>query len=1090
MKKLAIFLSCIIGCSALLLLNFQLPQNTDPEKPGFSETPFEMPATEGWYKMKAGQTLSTDQLLKQHKSQLGFSAYDDLQLVRRQTDELGFTHHRYDQYHRGIKVDAGQIFIHEKDGAVTSLNGKWVHHLNQVASPKLSPNQAVQKALQYLPARRYLWESEGAQRMLQKIKNDPQATFYPKAELVWFDPSFSNKAENYRLAYSMEIQAESPLMREEVYIDALNGELLHRLNTLEFANSQGTAITRYNGEKTIITDSMGVNSYRLIELDRSPGVNIYTLDLNSTYRYNDAVDFEDDDNFWFNINAEFDEVATDAHWAAEMTHDYLMTVRNYRGVDGAGLDFGCYVHFRDEDEDDVSTANAFWNGNFASFGDGDDENSPLTTLDIVAHEFGHGIDQFSSNLRYRGESGAIDESLSDIWGATIEFWATPGQADWGMGEDCDLTNSGGLRNMADPNDKNDPDTYDGRFWGDPDCENPGMQDNCFVHTNSGVQNYWYYLLVEGGSGINDNDDYYDITGLGLQTASDIVWRGQQEYLFRDAKYVDAMGSFLQAAEDLYGLCSTEYITVANTWRAVGVGDGIFENDVRLSAIMDYDSLNCGLLEEEFLTIQIDNRSCFPELTAGTKIPVAAQVDGGPIVRDTLTLTSTLTGLESIEFTFTKAVSGLHTGGVHTLAAWTEYPSDTLAFNDTTTLVLENVIEQNSDFTTVAAPPLESDCFLGTQTVSMEVMFLGCDKILAGAELDMYYRANNGAPVMETTTLSTDLNRGDMLAYTFSTPLDLSSQFGTNEVDFWVDLADDFLNDNDTLFAQIARNPYTLQREEVITFEAGDASLDSVHFQTTEHSSVIQTSFFRFEEPNILQMSGGDFVALYAADEVRIPNQGTVWSTFNQELSAQACFCVDASGMQNVNLNFDRQQEFTRNWQALYGQENPFGSAMRVLVDGVQVGDAYYPETLNSDQVSNHDVNLDDYADMIFELCFESRCGFSPEADAFNRGDLVRIDNVKIEGIMVGTNDLPELTGIRLFPNPSTGLVNISYSGATQDWFQIEVFDISGKKVRTFASQFLAPRQNQELNLEALLPGTYFLHIRNQEARTVEKIVLF
>ncbi|MCB0545813.1 MAG: M4 family metallopeptidase, partial [Saprospiraceae bacterium] len=200
----------------------------------------------------------------------------------------------------------------------------------------------------------------------------------------------------------------------------------------------------------------------------------------------------DDDNYWNNVNPQQDEAATDAHWGAEMTFDYFAQVHNYTGIDGENMPLISYVHYSE------NWVNAQWTGNWARFGDGNGTSySSMAALDIVAHEFGHGITQFNAGLIYQDESGALNESFSDIFGAAVEFWASPELSDWYSGEDANI-NGNGLRDMANPKSKGDPDTYRGQNWIN------GGEDNGGVHTNSGVQNYWFHLLAEGGSGSNDN----------------------------------------------------------------------------------------------------------------------------------------------------------------------------------------------------------------------------------------------------------------------------------------------------------------------------------------------------------------------------------------------------------------------------------------------------------------------------------------------------------------------------------------------------------------------------------------------------------
>ena len=120
--------------------------------------------------------------------------------------------------------------------------------------------------------------------------------------------------------------------------------------------------------------------------------------------------------------------------------------------------------------------------------------------------------------------------------------------------------------MSNPNSHGDPDTYMGTSW----ATGPG--DSGGVHTNSGVQNFWYYLLTVGGSGTNDNSDTYSVTGQGWTKAGAIAFRNNTVYLTPSSQYADARFYSIEAAKDLYGACSPEVIATTNAWYAVGVGD--------------------------------------------------------------------------------------------------------------------------------------------------------------------------------------------------------------------------------------------------------------------------------------------------------------------------------------------------------------------------------------------------------------------------------------------------------------------------------------------------------------------------------------
>ncbi|MEP7171423.1 MAG: M4 family metallopeptidase, partial [Bacteroidota bacterium] len=130
--------------------------------------------------------------------------------------------------------------------------------------------------------------------------------------------------------------------------------------------------------------------------------------------------------------------------------------------------------------------------------------------------------------------------------------------DWLIGDEIGGTP---FRNMADPNQYQNPDCYNGLYWNNPNE----------VHNNSGVLNFWFYLLTEGGTGTNDLNDVYNVTGIGIDNAASILYRTWAVYLFPNADYADARYYSIQAAVDLFGPCTPEVIATTNAWYAVGVG---------------------------------------------------------------------------------------------------------------------------------------------------------------------------------------------------------------------------------------------------------------------------------------------------------------------------------------------------------------------------------------------------------------------------------------------------------------------------------------------------------------------------------------
>jgi len=491
-------------------------------------------------------TLFEIWIKKNFNPEIGFT----LKLQKTETDNLGYKHHQYKQFYNEIPIEWSRFTVHELDGKIRSLNGRILKSLAMDNGIELTGEAALQLALDHINARTYKWELPNEELLLKQQSKNPNASYFPQKELVYFCPEPNGR--NYRLAFKFNIYAHEPLSRSDIYVDAVDGTILFENNQIHIADVTGTAVTAYSGTQTIITDNNGGN-FRLREAGRGNGIETY--DMNQGTNYGNAVDFTDNDNFWNNVNGNQDEVATDAHWGAEMTYDYFFNSYGRNSIDGNGMALLSYVHYNS------GYSNAFWDGQRMTYGDGSGNYNPFTALDIAGHEVTHGLTDFSANLVYSYESGALNESFSDIFGTSIEFYGKPNQANWLVGEDIGVT----LRSMSDPNTYGDPDTYQGNNWA------TGTGDNGGVHTNSGVQNFWYYILTNGGTGTNDNGDNYNIAGIGLGNAGAIAFRNLTVYLSSNSQYADARFYAIQSAIDLFGACSPEVIATTDAWYAVGVG---------------------------------------------------------------------------------------------------------------------------------------------------------------------------------------------------------------------------------------------------------------------------------------------------------------------------------------------------------------------------------------------------------------------------------------------------------------------------------------------------------------------------------------
>jgi bacillolysin len=487
-------------------------------------------------------------------------------------DNLGFEHFRYQQNYSGIPVELAVYVMHVSNGVVSSQNGKWVKDFPADLQTTASINKitALKYAMASVGAKVYKWELASEESFIKREQNNPNATFYPKGELVYYSGEGDIVPANLRLAYKFDIYANLPLSRQYVFVDAITGIILGIRELIHKTNATGSAVTAYSGTQTITTDFTGT-TYRLRETGRGNGINTYDMRLAGT-NYGSAVDFTDADNSWNNVNANKDQYATDGHWGTEKTYDYYFSKFNRNSVDNAGFALNSYVHTNLVAFGYGNNINAFWDGSRMTYGDGGTSGAttytPLTALDVCGHEITHGVTERTSGLIYSKESGAMNEGFSDIFGTAIEFYAKGTGGNWLIGENIGAA----FRSMSNPNQFSQPDTYGGTYWvSTTSCTPTNNNDQCGVHTNSGVLNFWFYLLSQGGSGTNDISNAYTVTGIGIDKAGAIAYRTNTFYLTGSSTYANARTYAIQSAVDLYGAGSAEVIATTNAWYAVGVG---------------------------------------------------------------------------------------------------------------------------------------------------------------------------------------------------------------------------------------------------------------------------------------------------------------------------------------------------------------------------------------------------------------------------------------------------------------------------------------------------------------------------------------
>jgi thermolysin len=461
-------------------------------------------------------------------------------------DFPGRRHLRLDQRVSGVRVFGAQLVQQVgDDGATLSVHGTIDESLSLDVRPTLRADQAAREAERASP------------RGAIAVGEPELVVLLREAGPV--------------LSWTTWVRLDHQL--ERVFVDARAGGVVHRYADLRTDAAVGLGAGVWGDRKKVSADSSG-GAFRAEDRLRPPALATYDLRYSvfaagealSTGRIDPALVASDTDNEWT------DGAVVDAHAYAGWTYDYYFQRHGRRGIDGRDLAVRSVTHFVPRS---FEFANAFWDpfSNAMFYGDGDREFAAFSgALDVVAHELTHGVTQYTWDGIYEGESGALNESFSDVMAAGAEFFHQPAgagrqEADYFLGEDLtwhfDPPRTA-VRSMENPAlfcsaslGQCDPDHYSRRYR--------GTADGGGVHHNSGIANQAFYLLAEGG--VNRTSGRR-VGGLGREKAERVFFRGFTAYLTPSAAFRDARAATIRAARDLYG--EAESAQVASAWSAVGV----------------------------------------------------------------------------------------------------------------------------------------------------------------------------------------------------------------------------------------------------------------------------------------------------------------------------------------------------------------------------------------------------------------------------------------------------------------------------------------------------------------------------------------
>ncbi|MCL2291062.1 MAG: M4 family metallopeptidase [Bacteroidetes bacterium] len=521
-----------------------------------------------WYVYQEFSPLDPTRGFDEWKKNVIYNEDITYYLLERGRDNNNIWEWRTEDYkfkYKNIPIEYAILKVHYENDRVRFINGEFFKEASFQgldARASITEAFALEKAKEYIGAEQYIWES--SEHRYLELTEQEYLKKPPRGELIICKNYMDTASTKLSLAYKFEIYATIPHSKDYVYVDAHTGSIIH-VNSL-IRGATGFAETRYSYTQEISTKH---NGQHYILRDDSRGNGIETYNLRKGTDLSTAIDFFSFDNYWLKAdfhNANKDDAALDAHWGAMVSYDYFKNRHGRNSYDGYGGKIKSYVHYGN------NFNNAGWDNaaKVMIFGDGDNvSRDALTCLDIVAHEFAHGVTQHTAGLIYQGESGALSESISDIFAVCVENYACtknyickPFIGLWSIGEDITLQSTA-MRYLWAPILGGQPSIYKGPLW------HSGSSDNGGVHTNSGVFNFWFYLLTNGGSGINGNIPF-SITGIGIEKAEKLVYRSLTQFFTPNTIYPIAALWTSLAAFIHFGACSPEVKSVIDAWRAVGI----------------------------------------------------------------------------------------------------------------------------------------------------------------------------------------------------------------------------------------------------------------------------------------------------------------------------------------------------------------------------------------------------------------------------------------------------------------------------------------------------------------------------------------
>lgn len=511
----------------------------------------------------------------------------------------------YQLYYKGVRVLGNELRVLSQRGTPTYVfQETQVFDTIRSVRPKLSSAQALAMFLKSTADVRYAWQEPTREQGLKLLKNNSQASYYPKPELVYM-PDLK------QLAYTFEVLATSSWARDQVYISAQSGEILKKDNLLtqELKLAPPNHLAPLTKSHAIglnpamaWVDVLGETKTVAAAKDQQSGMyylhdlstKTHTQEIGGVYSgvpVDPIVEFASIQEYqgfgdYTGLNGmDSYKEATKVHFALQNINSYFQVNYSRAGFDGTASPLDAYVY-------QYKLGSAFYNREQALFfpfdpGLFESEIKLSPRLQTVYHEFAHAFTVSESGLvGGSSESGSLNEALSDIWAYTVaddylkhhpsnnfdptiynslfgNTWLSASGNDAFQDYFLDKKGYSVVRDSKNPNKYKYPAFYQGNYW------DPLFRDE---HVNSTVVSHWFYLLSEGGmvSPENNPANSISISGIGIEQAAEIIYLVTTQLLNANSDFRSFALQTVLAATILHGEASPERTAVAKAWEAVGI----------------------------------------------------------------------------------------------------------------------------------------------------------------------------------------------------------------------------------------------------------------------------------------------------------------------------------------------------------------------------------------------------------------------------------------------------------------------------------------------------------------------------------------